>query len=239
MYGIITRTGDTLSKPRSAARASERCKAFFTCGADKVYTQFTDLGTATIISSVNLALFSRVVTWSMLFYRCRASIKCIFHFQCIACIWFRRQFWFTSYFILWLENIAMERRERKNRTGNGNACHGEFRNLQRDFNAWMMLKTNVWSVQRSKVIQFHLEPFIAVVLWLILICRVWNEALTKTRLFVCVQIVETRTMHPLVLSECITFSAVHENVRIGTPYSSICWAFFLSLLACECCLPAC
>lgn len=178
-----------------------------------------------------MALFSRVVTWSMLFYRCRASIKCIFHFQCIACIWFRRQFWFTSYFILWLENIAMERRERKNRTGNGNACHGEFRNLQRDFNAWMMLKTNVWSVQRSKVIQFHLEPFIAVVLWLILICRVWNEALTKTRLFVCVQIVETRTMHPLVLSECITFSAVHENVRIGTPYSSICWAFFLSLLA--------
>lgn len=117
MYGIITRTGDTLSKPRSAARASERCKAFFTCGTDKVYTQFTDLGTATIISSVNLALFSRVVTWSMLFYRCRASIKCIFHFQCIACIWFRRQFWFTSYFILWLENIAMERREKKTELG--------------------------------------------------------------------------------------------------------------------------
>lgn len=78
---------------------SERCKAFFfffyMCYRD--YKQFTDLGT-TIIYCFKFCCYLLLLLCSRCefffyfssYYRCRANTKRIFHFQCIACAWFRR-----------------------------------------------------------------------------------------------------------------------------------------------------
>lgn len=127
---------DTLSKPRSAARASERCKAFFTCGADKVHEQFTDLGTATIISSVNLALFfSCRYLVHVIFIAVARAQNVYFIFSVLRAYDLGGSFGSQAISFCGLRISQWRDEKKRNRTGNGNACHGEFRNLHRDFNA--------------------------------------------------------------------------------------------------------